>query len=314
MSKNKRTPPSGTVKPRFKSNSPAQSQAKPFNLKKSKVKPSQAQSFKAQSFKAQSFIAKLPEARPKEVKPVIEAKKKTRQRRTSDLRIRRTRSRLSNALVELMRDKPIDQITVQEVLDHAGVGRSTFYLHYRDKDDLFLDQMENGMEMWSTLLMERHEKSNRLAPVEEFFAHAASARNFYRALIDSGRIHAFFDLAEGCFARGIARRLREIEARAVVSLTLSAKNPAAANLHGLSLSLKHKSPGQKHPEPKTPDQKKLRPANNAGRDLDARSYALAGNLLSLLKWWLDHGAKEPPRAMDELFHGIAWKGLQGEKN
>ncbi len=56
----------------------------------------------------------------------------------------------------------------------------------------------------------KHEKSNRLAPVEEFFAHAGSAMIFYRALIDSGRIHAFFDLAEGCFARGIARRLRQI--------------------------------------------------------------------------------------------------------
>jgi hypothetical protein len=40
------------------------------------------------------------------------------------------------------------------------------------------------------------------------------------------------------------------------------------------------------------------------------SHALAGNLLSLLKWWLDHGAKESPRAMDQLFHGIAWRGLQ----
>ena len=82
------------------------------------------------------------------------SKLKPGQARKPDLRVRRTRGRLSNALVELMRDKPIDQITVQEVLDHSGVGRSTFYLHYRDKDDLFLDLMENGMEMWSTLLIQ----------------------------------------------------------------------------------------------------------------------------------------------------------------
>jgi len=211
---------------------------------------------------------------------------KSVQPRKPDLRIRLTRGRLSNALVELMRDKPIDQITVQEVLDHAGVGRSTFYLHYRDKDDLFLDLMENGMEMWSTLLTQKHEKSNRLAPVEEFFAHAGSAMNFYRALIDSGRIHAFFDLAEGCFARGIARRLREIEDRAEGRTLVSP--PSSAR----------------------PPQKKLRPAHEAGRALDARSHALAGNLLSLLKWWLDHGAKESPREMDQLFHGIAWRGLR----
>jgi AcrR family transcriptional regulator len=214
-------------------------------------------------------------------KPVGPAK--NAKRRMPDLRIRRTRGRLSDALVELMRDKPIHQITVQEVLEHAGVGRSTFYLHYRDKDDLLLDLMENGMEMWSNALSKTKEKSHRLVPVEEFFSHAGSAMQFYRALIDSGCVHAFFDLAQGCFARGITRRLREIG-----------------------------PPNSVMPNPATPN---LRPKNavstsQAGRELDARSHALAGNLLSLLKWWLDHGAKESPRAMDELFHQIAWKGLQ----
>ena len=47
-----------------------------------------------------------------------------------------------------------------------------------------------------------------------------------------------------------------------------------------------------------------------GRELAARSSALAGSLLSLLRWWLDLGAKEPPHAMDELFHRMVWSGLQ----
>jgi hypothetical protein len=37
---------------------------------------------------------------------------------------------------------------------------------------------------------------------------------------------------------------------------------------------------------------------------------LAGSMLSLLRWWLDRGAKESPRAMDELFHRMIWNGLQ----
>jgi len=45
-------------------------------------------------------------------------------------------------------------------------------------------------------------------------------------------------------------------------------------------------------------------------ELAARASALAGSLLSLLRWWLDRGAKEQPRAMDELFHRMVWKGLQ----
>jgi hypothetical protein len=46
------------------------------------------------------------------------------------------------------------------------------------------------------------------------------------------------------------------------------------------------------------------------RELGARASALAGSLLSLLRWWLDRGAKEAQRAMDELFHRMVWNGLQ----
>jgi len=191
-----------------------------------------------------------------------EQRKSDKQRRKPDRRIRQTRCRLANALVALIQDKPVDEVTVREVLDRASVGRSTFYLHYRDMDDLFLSVLEDGLETWTTALSRQQEKSRRVAPVAEFFAHVASARKLYRALVDSGRIHAFFELAQGYFARGIARRLKEIS-----------------------------------------------PANLVQRDLDARSHGLAGNLLSLLKWWLDRGAKESPRAMDELFHRMAWNGL-----
>lgn len=192
-----------------------------------------------------------------------EPRRSNKQRRAPDLRIRRTRGRLSDALVELMQEKPIDEVTVQEVLDRARVGRSTFYLHYHDKDDLFLCVLEDGMEMWSTALSRKKEKSLRVAAVMEFFTHAASGKKIYRALVDSGRIHAFFELAQGYFARGIARRMKDM---------------------GL------KNLGQS--------------------EMDARSHALAGNLLALLKWWLDRGAKESPAAIDELFHRMVWRGLR----
>lgn len=191
-------------------------------------------------------------------------RRSARQQRKPDRRIRQTRGRLGDALVALMQEKPIDRVTVQEVLDRAAVGRSTFYLHFRDKNDLFLCILEDGLEMWSTALVRKKEKSLRFAPVAEFFAHAASAKKLYRALVDSGRIQAFFELAQGYFARGIARRLRDM---------------------GLK--------------------KNLLPS-----ELDACSHALAGNLLSLLKWWLDRGARESPKTMDELFHGMAWRGLR----
>jgi len=52
--------------------------------------------------------------------------RKQQQRRKPDRRIRRTRERLGSALVALIQERPIDDVTVQDVLDRASVGRSTF--------------------------------------------------------------------------------------------------------------------------------------------------------------------------------------------
>jgi AcrR family transcriptional regulator len=190
-------------------------------------------------------------------------KQKERPPRKTDGRILRTRGRLGDALVALMQEKPVDKITVQEVLDQAAVGRSTFYLHYRDKDDLFLCVLEDGLEMWSAALDRNREKSLRILPVEEFFAHVASARKLYRALADAGRLNDFFDLAQGYFSRAIEQRLQQSQRFSKL------------------------------------------PKDEWG----ACASALAGSLLSLLRWWMDRGAKEPSRAMDALFHRMVWKGL-----
>jgi AcrR family transcriptional regulator len=190
-------------------------------------------------------------------------------RRKPDQRIRRTCERLGSALVALIQERPIDDVTVQDVLDRALVGRSTFYLHYRDKNDLLLSQLEQFLEMMSTTLSIRKEQSHRVVPVAELFAHIGSQKKLYRTLADSGHLNDFFDLAQGYFARGIEQRLAE--SKRVSSLHLS----------------------------KLPQ-----------RELAARAAALAGSLLSLLRWWLDRGAKESPYAMDELFHRMVWNGLQ----
>src|SRR5437773_6197353 len=58
---------------------------------------------------------------------------------TPDRRVRRTRKALQDALVGLMIEKDYEAVTVQDIIDRADVGRSTFYTHYTDKDDLLRD-------------------------------------------------------------------------------------------------------------------------------------------------------------------------------
>jgi AcrR family transcriptional regulator len=56
-------------------------------------------------------------------------KKKT----APDRRILRTRRSLLDALVGLILEKGYEAVTVQDVIDRADVGRSTFYAHFHDK-------------------------------------------------------------------------------------------------------------------------------------------------------------------------------------
>jgi AcrR family transcriptional regulator len=53
-----------------------------------------------------------------------------------DRRVARTRTALADALVALIRRKPYERISVEDILAEANVGRATFYAHYSSKDDL----------------------------------------------------------------------------------------------------------------------------------------------------------------------------------
>jgi AcrR family transcriptional regulator len=130
--------------------------------------------------------------------------------RKTDRRVRRTRDALGDALITLMREKPFDAITIQDVLDLAGVSRSTFYTHFRDKDDLFLSNADDSFHHLANLLTLRAEESRRVAPVREFFAHAASLGEFHDKLVATGKHQDAMELAREHFARGIEQRLAKL--------------------------------------------------------------------------------------------------------
>ena len=61
----------------------------------------------------------------------------------TDRRVQKTRLALQNALIELILEKGYDAVMVQDILDRANVGRSTFYAHYQDKEDLLMNHLES---------------------------------------------------------------------------------------------------------------------------------------------------------------------------
>lgn len=74
-----------------------------------------------------------------------------------DPRIARTRHSLQLALLELAKDRPLDDITVGDIAERADVNRSSFYQHYSDKETLLADALDAAIEETGAQLPERIE-------------------------------------------------------------------------------------------------------------------------------------------------------------
>jgi AcrR family transcriptional regulator len=124
-----------------------------------------------------------------------------------DPRVARTTHALGRALIELIQERDYDEITVQQILDRAGVGRATFYAHYRNKDDALHSSYEGLFRMLEALLVRRSTPDRRLFPVAEFVAHIAEARELASALRRSGLLDEMWESFTGHATAIIERRL-----------------------------------------------------------------------------------------------------------
>ena len=101
-----------------------------------------------------------------------------------DRRVKRTRKLLREALVELILEKGYGAITVQDILDRADVGRSTFYAHFNSKDDLLV-----GDAPYFHIYFEDIEEDLDLNEIElipsflEMFEHVEEQRHLFKALV-----------------------------------------------------------------------------------------------------------------------------------
>ena len=85
---------------------------------------------------------------------------------TNDRRVNRTIESLRNALIELIVEKHYDSITVQDIIDRANVGRSTFYTHFRDKEDLLIGDWKKFLGMLAHHVNVNPACGSKLAPVD----------------------------------------------------------------------------------------------------------------------------------------------------
>ncbi len=199
------------------------------------------------------------------------------QDKKTDRRVNRTRRMLHEALMSLVAGGDFDNITIEDICNRADVGRTTFYLHYRDKDDLLLECINDAIEdlvaqvsglpiaNWKEYFVESGEELPSLNPILLIFQHAAENASLYQIIMRGGS------------ASQTQSRVREIIANAVTNYLLS-----KVESEGLTFN------------PQIP--------------LEVFANYFAGSLMGIMSWWLEVGLPYSPAQMTTIFQKLFFPG------
>ena len=111
-----------------------------------------------------------------------------------DRRVRRTKQLIKQSLIELMHEKPFNEIKIKDITERADLNRGTFYLHYIDIYDL-LNSIENEiLETLEKLLLAYHSNTLQISCfdlLKEVFSYIETNRDLFEALLNSQVEEAF---------------------------------------------------------------------------------------------------------------------------
>jgi len=121
----------------------------------------------------------------------------------ADRRSQRTYRLVSSAFAELVGEKPYDEILVQDILDRADIGRTTFYAHYFDKEDVLNTIIEQELERLTRQISHAAARQ-RVMPSLELFEHAYHSENQqFRALMRSRAGEFLWEALQAALCRAI---------------------------------------------------------------------------------------------------------------
>jgi AcrR family transcriptional regulator len=102
-----------------------------------------------------------------------------------DLRIRRTRKMIQEAMIGLTVEKGFANISVRDITERAMVNRSTFYRHYLDKCDLVCQYMKDVYALTSRvdIAPEKHARNEPPQGLINLLKHINTFSDFYRVML-----------------------------------------------------------------------------------------------------------------------------------
>ena len=199
-----------------------------------------------------------------------------------DRRIQRTRQALRAALLELTKEKDYDAISIEEITERANVGRATFYLHFKDKEDLLLEHFsEMADEMvqlvsqipfadWlpaSDELKGSYDEDPPLLPLVMVFKHIHENSDFYQVLLKSEN------------SSRIVERIRNISSQNIVKF-------AETKMQNDPIPVLYEVP------------------------IGFFASFFSGALLSSVTWWLEEDMHHSPEDVARMFRRLFFRGAR----
>lgn len=130
-----------------------------------------------------------------------------------DARIKRSRQLMQEALVSLIEEKGYEELTVRDITERAALNRSTFYLHYRDKEDLLYKTAQEVLQELGQCFHDSTgippQPNEPTAAQLHLFEHVAHHADFYRVMLSERgfpRFHTHMEnVMRKCFSQAIDR-------------------------------------------------------------------------------------------------------------
>lgn len=126
---------------------------------------------------------------------------------------------ITDALLELMRSKPIEDISISELCEVAGIGRASFYRNFNSKEAILRGHIQNIFQDWTN-----GDKQDANQPLSELlksmFTHFETHRSFYELLNQRNLIYLLKDVIIGICGPNPEHSKTEAYARAYVAYAL----------------------------------------------------------------------------------------------
>lgn len=199
------------------------------------------------------------------------------QQQKPDRRVNRTRRLLREALMQLVVEKGYDAVTIEDITDLAELGRTTFYLHYKDKEDLLLESIDAIADELTTHIyheiqtretsLDDNNNPNQFRPIVFVFEHARDNRMLYQIIL------------RGEGSTIAASRIRKIIYDA--ALVFFRMNIGEERIQAIGPEL-----------------------------MELIAAYFSSSLLGFLTWWLETESKIPPDEMGEYFRKLFFYGVR----